>query len=67
MIGANIVGINRLGLERCDDMRGAQMGECEVGSHDMSRPDKRYLNLFTSLLSPVIPGLTTKVKRFLEI
>lgn len=37
VIGANTVGINRPGLECCDDMQGAQMGECEVDSHDMSR------------------------------
>ncbi len=43
VIGANALGINRLGLECCDDMQGAQMGKCEVDSHDMSRPDKGYL------------------------
>lgn len=48
--GANTVSINRLGLQCCDDMQGAQMGESEVDSHDMSRPDKGYLTVLTSLV-----------------
>lgn len=66
VIGANIVGINRPGLECCDDMRGAQMGECVVDSHDMSRPHTRVLTLLTSLFSPVNPWLTSKTKIFVN-
>lgn len=50
VIGANAARINRLGLECCDDMQGAQMGECEVDSHDMSRPDEGGLAVLTSLV-----------------
>lgn len=50
-IAANTVSINRLGLECWDDMQGAQAAECEVDSHDMSRPDKGYLAVLTSLIS----------------
>lgn len=66
VIGANTVSINRLGLECCDDMQGAQMGECEVDSHDMSRPDKGYLSapLITSLIFTCPPkALTSRAIR----
>lgn len=67
VIGANTVSINRLGLECCDDMQGAQMGECEVDSHDMSRPDKGYLPVLTSLI--IFNSQTShleQIPRFLE-
>ena len=57
VIGANTVSINRLGLECCDDMQGAQMGECEVDSHDMSRPDKGFLAVLTSFVFRVFGKL----------
>lgn len=50
VIGANTASINRLRLECCDDMQGAQMGECEVDSHDMSKPDDGYIAVATSLI-----------------
>ena len=50
VIGANTVSINRLGLECCEDMQVAQMGECEVDIHDMSRPDKGHLSTPTITL-----------------
>lgn len=64
VIRANPVGINRLGLECCDDMQGPQMEECEVDSHDMTRPDKGYHAVITSLgfhLSFQSPCLEQKV------
>ncbi len=60
VIAADSVDINRHGLECCDDMQGAQMGNCEVDSHDTSRPDKGYLTV------PVLPGPTSRTATFWE-
>lgn len=60
VIGANIVGFKGLGLECCDDMQGAQMGECEVDGHDMSGLDKGCLTLLSPhfWFPPVFSGLS---------
>lgn len=68
MIGANIVGINRLGLECCHDMRGgAQMEECEVDSHGNIRNLTEDVSLWPPhFFTPASARLTSKVKTLLE-
>lgn len=69
MIGANAVGINRLGLECCHDMRGgAQMGECEVDSHDNIYNLTEDVSLCPlHFFTPAGARLTSKVKTLLEL